>query len=295
MPSLKKVLFRSRRYLRAIKKSLKGFFFRPGVDFISRIRIRNVVLTISTPCLILALYYLISFVKISSAELCLESLKLSFSQEEICRGDCALNRWENKKCLLEKISTNKSLEKKIFAYLEREDLSLDFRRELVDIFRLSYEDKVIPDFLLAYLENSKTNEKLRAEIFKSFNWELEGENPLAYYLALIDSEASLELRLAAALKISSHENKIKAFSLADLDSLRKVIFNTQTPVYLRQSLVLLLGDYRRYFPQESEALLAEINEHSFKSDNLSRAFAADFIGLELPEISQEEWNNYYNH
>lgn len=294
MPSLKKVLFRFRRYLRVIKKNLKAFFFRPGVDFISRIRIRNVVLAISIPCLVLALYYLISFVKISSAELCLESLKVSFAQEEICRADCALNRWENKKCLLEKITTNKKLEKKIFSYLEREELSLDFRQELVDIFRLSYEDKVIPDFLLAYLENPKTNEKLRAEIFKSFNWELEGQNPLAYYLALIDSEASLELRLAAALKISSHDNKLRAFSLADLDSLKKVIFNTQTPAYLRQSLVLLLADYRRYFPQESEALLAEIESHSFNSDNISRAFAADFIGLELPDISQEEWNNYYN-
>lgn len=278
-----------------LKKFVKKFFFRPGPDFLSRLRIRNLLMAFSIPVLLFGLYYFIAFFRISSAELCLESLKLSFIEDEICRDDCSLNRWENKKALLLALESNSALEKKVFSYLQDEDLPLDFRLELVDVFRLTYQDLAIPDFLLSYLESPATNEKLRADIFASFNWELADEGPLAYYLALIDSEASLELRLAAALKISSHPNKVATFSLGDLTTIKEVIFNPETPTYLRQSLVLLLGDYRRYFPRESDALLAEIDEHSFKSDNLSRAFAADFIGREQPIVSQEEWNSYYNH
>ena len=55
-----------------------------------------------------------------------------------------------------------------------------------------------------------------------------------------------------------------------------------------------MGDYLQFFKDESRELLIEISEAEYIQDNISRAFAADFLNLPLPEISQLEWDSYYN-
>lgn len=307
----KKLFLLSLRVKRKLKNYLKKFFLREdlGLKFDFKLASwqrlfkclhpNSLILVLSTPVFIFGLYYLLAFFSVSPKSLCLEALKFSFENDKACRENCALYRLENKNCLLEALEIDSgaspsSLEKKIFSYLKDEKLDFNFRFELVDVVAQASPSGVAPDFLISYLESSFGDEKIKAEIFKAFTWELVAGEPLAYYLAIINSEASLELRLAAALKISAYPEKSLAFKVKDLELLKEVIFQPQTPAYLRQSLVLLLGDYQHYFPEESTLLLAEIEKANFRTDNISRAFAADFIGLPLPEISQEEWNLYYN-
>ncbi len=311
MTMKKKLFLLGLRLKRKLKSRLKNFFLREdlGLKFDFKLtswrrlfkclRLSRLVLALSVPILILGLYYSVALFSINPKALCLEALKFSFENDKACRENCALYRLENKTCLIEALeardsASSSNLEKKIFSYLKDESLDFNFRFQLVDIIAQASPAGAAPDFLIAYLDSSSGDEKIKAEIFKAFDWDLVESEPLAYYLAIIDSEASLDLRLASVLKISSYPEKRSAFKAQDLEVLKKVIFESQTPAYLRQSLVLLLGDYRHYFPERTDLLLAEIERTNFKTDNISRAFAADFIGLALPEISQEEWNLYYN-
>lgn len=311
MTMKKKLFLFSLKLKRKLKNRLKKFFLREdlGLKFDFKIaswrrlfkclRPGSLVLILSVPIFVLGLYYSVALFSVNPKALCLEALKFSFENDKACRENCALYRLENKTCLIEALAAEDDagppyLEKNIFSYLKDENLDFNFRLQLVDIIAQASPAGAAPDFLISYLESSLGDEKIKAEIFKAFDWDLVKDEPLAYYLAIIDSEASLELRLAAVLKISVYPEKRLAFRAQDLEVLKRVIFKSQTPAYLRQSLVLLLGDYRHYFPEVTDLLLAEIEKTNFKTDNISRAFAADFIGLSLPEISQEEWNLYYN-
>lgn len=323
MTTKKKLVFLVLKLKRKFLNRLKKFFLHEDLggkfDFsfaswkrlLKCLRPASLVLVLIMPIALLSLYYLIAFFSVSPRAVCLEALKFSFENDKACRENCALYRLENKTCLVKALKVSgdakikvgsssspsfkaSSLEKKIFSYLKDESLDYNFRCELVDVLAQTSSSGVAPDFLVSYLESSLGDEKMKAEIFKAFDWGLVKAEPLAYYLAIINSDASLELRLAAALKIGSYPEKNLVFKIKDLEILREVIFNAKTPVYLRQSLVLLLGDYRHYFPEESDLLLVEIEKTNFRADNISRAFAADFIGLPLPEISQDEWSRYYN-
>lgn len=239
------------------------------------------------------LYYFFSFISIGQDSVCLESLRLSFLGEGACRDECYLNRLENKKCIISKFKEKSALEKKIFAYLKNENLDFSFRQEMLNVLTKVYEEKGAPTFLVSYLESPSGDQKMKAEIFSAFDWEMVGGSPLSYYLAVLKSEASLDLRLAAALKISSYNKKSTIFSVSDLETLREIIFRKNTDSYLRQSLVLLLSDYHNFFPEETEEMFSDILAANFSHDNISRAFAADFIDQPLPEVSQSEWDNYY--
>ena len=294
---LKKVFYRLRNKLRHFFfKDDLGFKFdfklKPGWRFLKSLRIKNVLLVLFSPVFILFFYYAISFLSINKETICLETLKRSFNNQS-CRDDCVLNRLENKKCILDNFKKNSKLEKKIFNLIAQKDLDFNFRKELIDIIRLAYKNQEAPSSLLTYLESSLIDEKIKAEIFKAFDWEVIGKSPLFHYLNVLNSDASLELRLAAALKISIYHDQQAALSVDDLEILQTVIFKAETPSYLRQSLVLLLGDYQKLYPEATKSLLAEIEQANFPQDNISRAFAADLIGLELPEISQAEWDDYY--
>lgn len=250
----------------------------------------KLVLAIVLP---LFLYYFFSFVTIGSESVCLESLRLSFVDGGVCREECYLNRLENKKCITSSFKENSKFEKKLFSYLKNESLDFSFRQEMLNILAKVYEEKGAPMFLVSYLESAVGDQKMKAEIFAAFDWEMVGGGPLSYYLAILESEASVELKLAAALKISSYNKKSVAFSVSDLETIEKVIFDDETDSYLRQSLVLLLSDYHNIFPEETAEIFTDILAANFKQDNISRAFAADFINEPLPEISQSEWDRYY--
>lgn len=294
-----------KRFFYRFKNKLRHFFLKddlsinfdfkskPSLRFLKSLKLKNILLVLISPIFILFIYYSISFLTISRADICLEKLKRSFNNEELCRDNCALSRLENKKCVLNEFRKASKIERKIFHYLAQKELVFNFRRELVDIIRLAYQNQEAPSVLLTYLESDLIDEKIKAEIFKAFDWEIKGRSPISHYLDIINSDASLELRLAAVLKISIYYDQKSALSVDDLEILQKVIFKTNTPTYLRQSLVLLLGDYYKLYPEATRELLSEIVEANFYQDNISLAFAADLIGLELPEVSQAEWDRYY--
>jgi hypothetical protein len=118
-------------------------------------------------------------------------------------------------------------------------------------------------------------------------------NPLDYYFSILEKESSSELRLEAAVKIATYKGAEQYFSIHQLSLIELIIMNEKTDKYLRQSLVLLLTDYLSVLPQETKSILEKIYQGNFSGDNISRVFAADLLGLPLPEVSQEEWAAYY--
>lgn len=298
----RKLLLNWKKKTARLNRKLRKFFFKKDFNlklslkkkdfkslFIS-LRKRRLVLILFLP---LFFYYLVSFLLVSSESICLESLRLSFLNNDACREQCYLDRLNNKKCIIANLEEGSSLEKKIFSYLKDESLDFSFRQEMLEIIKSLYAEKEAPLYLVTYLESASGDNRMKAEIFSAFDWEMVGSSPLSYYLAILESDTSLELRLAAALKISSYNKKSSDFKLADLEILESVIFRNDTDSYLRQSLVLLLSDYHNFYPEETALLFNKILAANFRNDNISRAFAADFIKEPLPEVSDLEWDRYY--
>lgn len=297
-----KKLFSACRQLPAKIKLFKKTILKTKVakPFWQRLNFRTCFLgSLSLFFLFFLVYYLVSFWSLEPAEICLAKFKKSWELEKICRADCALQRVEQKKCLAAALTKGSPhLEKKLISYFQDETLEIDFRQEIISVFRATYGEDTLPAFLAAYLKNSTGSSALQATIFRSFNQTdsaaAVAENVLDYYFSVLENNSDTELRLAAAVKISSYPGKETDFSLGQLEQIKILIFGPALDSYLRQSLVLLLGDYQKIFPAETAALLQEIYLADFSDDNISRAFAADFLGEEPPVISQEEWNKYYN-
>ena len=246
--------------------------------------------------LFLLLYYFIAFFFVSKEEICLENLKRSFEKEKICHETCALKRLENKKCLSFNLNKKTKIEKTMQSYIYNEELQIDFRIFLIDIFRSVYGSDNPPLSLVNYLSLQSANKSVQAAILRFFDFSrLSGDmnNPLDYYFSILEKESSSELRLEAAVKIATYKNAEQYFSVYQLSLIELIIMDKKTDKYLRQSLVLLLSDYLKAMPEETRALLEKIYQENFPGDNISRAFAADLLGVSLPEINQEEWDAYY--
>jgi len=281
MKKLKKLLFNLRGWL---KKHLNK----------KRLAIAAILFLV----IILLLYYVISFFSVSAAEVCLERLRLSFSNEKLCHEDCAVSRVKNKKCVLDSLRPDSKEERKIKSYIFEENIDLDFRIFLIEIIQKSYGSKNPPLFLLDYFSQDIGELELKLAIFRYFDLsqpETDGGNPLDYYFLILNSKAPNEIKLEAAVKIASFEEGEKYYTAAQVEKIKQIIMEGKTEVYFRQSLVLLLGSYREALPEETDDVLKQIYSADFSGDNISRAFAADFLGEEIPEVSSEEWNEYYNH
>lgn len=288
---------------RRLKRKLKRLAFkqeigRPSFKMsylkkaLSSLKTSFMILLLSLPLGIIALYYSISFIVISEEEMCLEALKQSFEKNVICREQCQLNRIQNKTCLIENLKDNSVAEKKLLAYLQNEEEDIEFRKKLLEIMLVANRD--YKNYLLTYFKSKDISFEIKMEIFKLLDWSNVVQHPMQYYLSILDSSADDEMRLLSVIKIGEHQNKSRDFSLSDLDIFKKIILQQKTNNNLRQHLVMLLGDYLSFFREESRELLQEISEAEYIQDNIARAFAADFLKLPLPEISQLEWDSYYN-
>lgn len=276
------------------KKMLRYFIFFQQRKIIWR----KFFLTLSLALfLFFLIYYSSSFFLISQEEICLENLKQSFMQESLCHEDCAAQRVKDKKCLSLNLKRKPKIEKKMQSYIYNENMQLDFRIFLIGVFRNVYGADNPPESLFHYLSLQSGNKSLQAAIIRFFNFSnlsANKDNPLDYYFAILENENSAnEIRLEAAVKIATYKDGEKYFSIHQLTLIESIIFNRTSDKYLRQSLVLLLADYLSVIPEETKILLEKIYQSNFSGDNISRAFAADLLGVPLPEISQAEWDAYY--
>lgn len=280
---LKNKIFKFKRFLspenkeRRLRRGLSCFF-------------------IFLPFLILIIYYSLAFLLISKSDVCLAELKRSFEEDLICREACALNRLENKKCLISVLKNNKKLEKKLSQIFLDESLNLEFRKELINIFASIYSYERAPDFLSNYFSEEGGDKNLKLSILRSFKEveEIRGQTSLIdYYFSVFKDNLDPSIQQEALVKISAYPEKFVAFTSEQINFIREQIFLENQDSRLRQSLVLLLSDYHKFFPEEVEFLWRDILVANFYQDNISRAFAADFLDENPPEVSQAEWNNYY--
>lgn len=245
----------------------------------------------------LVAYFLLSLASVSREEIMAVELKISWEEEPICREECQSWRQERLGPIINHLSqrTDSSLSRLLINYFYDESLGEGFKRELIRIWRSALGPDSPPDFLLEYLEAPNGDSNLKAAIITSFNASAFTKRPsvdapaslselmfglpigpLSYYFDLLLSEEDLALKKAAVRALSDYSNKKQNFSRDQLPVLGEIIKDDLTDKRLRQSLVMLLGDYYELYSEESLVLLRSIYRAE-RIDEISRLLAADFL------------------
>jgi hypothetical protein len=246
------------------------------------------------------IYYSLALTLVSAGEVRLAALKESYEKEEICHEACALARRGVSEKITEILAEDKGMDSKtarrLRAYFLDENLDLEFRAELAAILFRATEPGNPPEYVFEYLVTG-AEDYLRAAIINIY-----GLDPEIAFLFL-DSEEKIEIKLAAIRALSNYPDKQGTFSAAQLALIRGLALDSATDQRLRQPLVLLLSDYYPLFPEETRELLKVIYDSQNAVDEISQAFAADLYNrfktgdeeeLILPEISEAQWEEYYN-
>jgi len=245
-------------------------------------------------------YLLISLASLSSLELTLARLRASIGG--VCHEDCRLARmaWRSELTAAVKPG-NRKMEQRIADYLLDSQETIEFKEELLQIYKGIYQSDNLPGYLSNYLQDERFSSDLQVLIFNYFF-----VNPAAtaadvdYYFMILDSQADLKLKQAAIQAISNVEDKTSYFTEPQLNLISTLAQSSGIAEKLRQSLILLLGDYYNLFPEKTNNILLVIY-NSPEADDISRYFAADILNrylltAEVPEpfISDEEWEGYYS-
>jgi hypothetical protein len=263
----------------------------------------------------------------------LAELKNSFQQLKICHEQCNLARQQKEKIILEELKRKpKKIEARILKEWQDNKNETEFKKELIDIISLSNGASNPPVYLEKYLSDAGANKELIREIISHFKLsnqdlnhlknnleaafkkdesetdkiqdlktlaEIEELDEADYYFGVIDSDNSLLIKLQAIKNIGSINSKLDYQKINHLEIIERIATNTKTEARLRQNLVQMLGDYHLKFPEESLRIWQEVYRNT-SFDNISRAFSADNLNnfndskLELPAISAQEWDDYYN-
>jgi len=232
------------------------------------------------------LYYLLSFLFISSFDICLEKLKKSYNDEVICREECYLNREEYYNCLSKKLDKNLD---KIEKIIKDEDENIDFRLDLISFLSSVYGKNNVPVFLNEYLTENGVNSEIQTKIIYSYDF----SNGLDSYFQILEGNFSLEMKKAAIYKISNYENK-EEYNNDQLFVIKDLIFKENIEKDLRQDLVLLLANYQEQYREDVLSIWEDVYTSSFDGDDISRAFAADFLGKEDVVVEESEWLKYFS-
>lgn len=248
-----------------------------------------------------ATYLFFALIMIRPGEIALVNWRRSFSEEIICHETCAAQRRSFKEAVLKdlKKSSRGSVARLIENYFSDAELDLDFKIELIKILSLAYGTSYPPEYLREY-SLSSSDEKLVGALITAFSPQALGggeASDLDYYFTRLAAPGGLEFKREIITLISTYEFKERDFSREQLAIIKRLIFTASFDSALRADLVFLLGDYYAIFPEETVVILEGIYQSS--GDNLSRLLATDLlntkVGLELnlPEVSAEEWAQYY--
>ena len=246
-------------------------------------------------------YYSIALARISEAEINLAALKEEVNTQKICHEDCLSLR---KKQELVVISAIKKSEKNILIRLKNywfdPKESLEFKKEIINLWRLNNDLNIVPPYLYNYVDASTGDVKLQALIISSFLAPSKEKRWLDYYFNILSSSRDKSLKKEALRALSNREDKDKNFTLKQAVFLKNLVINLKTPLEIKPDIVLLLGEYYSIFPEQIKSILEEIYINK-ELDNITRVFAGDILNREngdnkyiLPEISAQEWQNYYN-
>lgn len=260
-------------------------------------------------CLILAVlvYLIISLLSVSRTELILAELRDSWQQEKICHEECAQGRREKIAELIEELrpEPGSRASKLLQTYFLEENGERSFRTQVLQIILAVYGPGNPPEYVRQYLGSPNGDLKIKAEIITSFSpgslfFSTAAASPLDYYFTLLAGLEAIELKLAAVSAMSNYPDKDEVITKSQIEVIKKIILDPAADRRLRQSLVLLLGDYYPLFPGEVSPALQAVYQDEASGDDISRAFAGDILNrrggteLVLPEISGAQWDEYYN-
>jgi hypothetical protein len=248
------------------------------------------------------IYYGIALALISDAEINLAALRESVNKEKICHEDCLLKRKEIEKVIIAAIKKpEENLLKRLENYFNNPLESFEFKKEIINLWRLSNNLEKVPQYFYDYLDKEDGDIKLQKLIINSFLSPSRDKRWLDYYFSLLASARDYSLKKAALIALSNREDKAANFNLKQLVFLKTLLFSSSTPVEIRADIVLLIGEYYSYFHEDTDLILTEAYK-SKELDSITRAYAADILNrntkgkkLALPTISGEEWEKYYSY
>lgn len=248
------------------------------------------------------IYYGIALALVSDAEISLAALRESINKEKICHEDCILKRQEIEKIVVAAIKKpEEKLLKRLDTYFNNPLESFEFKKEIINLWRLSDNLEGVPQYFYDYLDQEDGNIKLQKLIMNSFLFPSRDKHWLDYYFSLLASTRDYSLKKAAIIALSNREDKAASFNLKQLVFLRGLLFNPSSPTEIKADIVLLIGEYYPYFADDANSILTDAY-NSKELDNITRAYAADILNrniknkkLAIPAISDEEWERYYSY
>lgn len=263
----------------------------------------------------------------------LAELEKSYANEPICHGKCDLWRREREQIIVNDIKNKREdINKRIEQYWSILPDNSQFKIEIVQIIFLAYGENNPPVFIKDYVDNPKANLNLLREIIIRFNSlavnnrrlinnlgqlikstssseikieavqtlkEINNDEEIENYFKILAADSDLDLKLEVIKNISNIRDKKEIYTLGNLEVIRSIILNPDSEKHLRQSLVQLLGDYYLIYPKESQELWQAVYEN-LELDNISRNFSGDYLNhlanmnLDLPSVSANDWEEYYN-
>jgi len=253
--------------------------------------------------------FLSAALTLSRAELSLLVLRREFSRAAAaCHEKCRAARAERENLIADALKSDSAspggssrLTFQIKTHILDEAANPDFRKELVKILRLAYGPEGAPEYLLAYLDRSAANSDLKAAILEYFQPQGSPTAAADYYFSLLSGEVDLALKKEVILSLSNLDDKPANFTLSQLAIIKNLVLTPTTDRRLRASLVMLLADYYPLFKSQTASVLKNVYQAKDLNDRISQAMAADVLNhqseagkLALPEISAQEWNDYYN-
>jgi hypothetical protein len=257
------------------------------------------------------IYLLVSFLIVQPAEIQLARLKSSWEKEKICHEACSLKRRLASEAIVRALEkeaggTESRLRRRLKLYFLDKKLSAEFKSELIRIIRQADGPDNPPDYLKNYLSSVDGDVVVQGEILNSFpatslRPESVEQSPLNYYFTILTGDREFYIKKAAIHALSNYPDKTRYFSDDQLAIIRNLTLDPSTDKRLRQSLIMLLGDYYPLFPTATAEILIEVYTIKTFSDEISRAFAADILNKNdqrnkwpLPDISEATWDEYYN-
>ncbi|MGI6374154.1 MAG: hypothetical protein ACOX0C_02350 [Patescibacteria group bacterium] len=302
-----------------------------GKQRLAKNKKKAVVITLSSLGFLLVSYLLFAWLRVSPLAVALAELERSFAPQIVCHEECLLYRVGREELLVKALErSDRQVLTLLYQEWHREDLSLEFRRELLKIMSLGLEgaprwlrdylslesaDLAVSREILNYFpELAKLSAELKpalvarlaktpssaekVELLKLLRALANDAEIEAYFTVLLSSD-DLDYQREAVKNISNIQDKLGYFTEEQLAILKELIMEESLAASLRQELVLLVGDYYLVYPAASLSLWQEVYQAKHL-DNISRLLAADSLNLlqktnlSLPEVSAREWQEYYN-
>ncbi len=278
-------------------------------------------------------YIAFSMFSLSPSQIALAELEKSYTTEKICHEECYLWRQGKESLIVSNLINKRSdTEKELYKYWISENTDLDFKKEVVRLNFLAYGKGGVPEYLKRYINDENYESSLATLIISLFDLDLSDLTSLDFalnnkfslatssaekietlkvkaslgndleidtYFSLLNTSGENDVKRELIKNISSIREKNNFYTLSQLEIIKSIILNPETDIRVRQDLVLLIGDYYLIYPEESATLWFEIYNNE-ALDNISRLFSADSLNhlkklnLSLPEVSEIDWEAYYN-